>query len=143
MVLSHEPRTAYLIRLVTSGITRSCVFCTVLAPLNSTPPPFSAFPQPWPATCPGFCFEGRQATSIRHSKTGRLLDGQKIEAPRVDNSRCSHVEGTSKEENSGEKHRSDLETERRRNPAKGVQYRFVARHSRLIPSSAVHSATAF
>lgn len=43
------------------------------------------------------------------------------------NLRCSHIEGTSKEENSGEKHRSNLKTERRRDAAKGIQYGIVTK----------------
>ncbi|MGO9847260.1 MAG: hypothetical protein ACLPKT_11845 [Methylocella sp.] len=39
----------------------------------------------------------------------RIIDGQKIETPRLDNSRCLHVKDTCEKENAGEKHCPNLE----------------------------------
>ena len=59
------------------------------------------------------------------------MDGQEIEAPLVDNRRCSHVEDTREKENTGGQHSQKLEADRGRNAAKGIQHRIVARHGSL------------
>jgi hypothetical protein len=52
-------------------------------------------------------------SSYKHPffQNGRLLNGQKIEAPRVDNRPSSHAEDTGEKENKGDKHRPDIKAD--------------------------------
>lgn len=59
------------------------------------------------------------------------LHGQKIEAPRLDIRARSHVEGTCEKEKTSGNHRSDLEADRRRDTAKSIQHRIIARFASL------------
>ena len=57
---------------------------------------------------------------------------EEIKASRVDDSRRSYVEDRSQKEDTGVKHRQNIETDRRSHPPKGIQSRPVPRFASLI-----------
>jgi hypothetical protein len=55
----------------------------------------------------------RELPATKHPvpQNGRLLNGQEIEAPRVDNSPSSHAEDTGEKENKDDKYRPDIKAD--------------------------------
>jgi hypothetical protein len=71
-----------------------------------------------------FCAKFHLQTVLLQNE--RESDGQEFKTSRLDESRCSQIEGARKKENTGVKYRSDIKADRRRNPAESVYYGIVA-----------------
>ena len=67
-----------------------------------------------------FCAEFHLQTVLLENE--RLSDAQEIKTPRLDESRCSQIEGARKKENTGVNYRSDFKADRRFNAAESFQY---------------------
>src|SRR5271169_5652979 len=79
-----------------------------------------------------FALPSASVKSVPFFPTWRFSYGQEIKASRVDDSRRSYVEDRSQKEDTGVKHRQNIETDRRSHPPKGIQSRPVPRFASLI-----------
>jgi hypothetical protein len=77
---------------------------------------------------------GTSSYKLSSFRKWRLLDGQELETSFVDASTGSDVEDPCEEEDKGGEHRQDVEANRGRDAAKGVQSRIITRFSGLTLS---------